>query len=279
MAKKRRAGAHRAPSRTAKKAKNVVGVILVIILTLALVAGVLALVFLLKPSENPAPSVQPSQTSEPTAYSITYRAVVDGVETDVPAFLYEQGGNYPTAYQTGAGVQISDLNGRARVIETSFGQSITGAHVEESSKIGYAFWGWYWDKDCTQALSGGAFTSAEARGDKTFYAKIETLATYSITYRAIVNGTETDVYAPLYEQGGNYPTNYTAGEAFPISDLKGRVYANVWTEYSEDNVSYAFHGWYLDRACTQEVTGFSMKTRGDKTLYAKISQSLWIGPY
>lgn len=37
-------------------------------------------------------------------------------------------------------------------------------------------------------------------------------AEYRIEYRAIENGEEKEIYPPLYQAGGNYPTTYETGK-------------------------------------------------------------------
>ncbi len=176
MAKKRRTGARRAPSRTARKAKRVGLGILAVFLIIAIIAGVgLTVFFLTQPKNVPTPNTPDALPTPPTAYTITYRAIMNGEETDVYAPLFKLDGQYPTTYKAGTAVHISDLNGRMSVSKADFygkgyenAHTVTGAYSEGNTD--YEFYGWYLDKECTREVVG--FTAAEARGDKIFYAKI-----------------------------------------------------------------------------------------------------------
>ena len=124
---------------------------------------------------------------------------------------------------------------------------------------------------------------------------------YRIEYRAIeIAGeerTEEEVYAPLYYEGGSYPTSYNFGEETEISDLKGRVTREPVPEgwgmdgaYTESgaffdpanpNREYQFEGGYLDAACTEELEGGKIPSdsAGDIVLYAKIRTNKWTDLY
>lgn len=116
-------------------------------------------------------------------------------------------------------------------------------------------------------------------------------AEYRIEYRAIENGEEKEIYAPLYQAGGNYPTTYETGKETEISDLNGRVTRtpapDLWggvcfetgafPDPQNPNKEYEFEGWYLDEKCTEELeNGIIPAGRtGNIVLYAKIQMSLW----
>lgn len=124
---------------------------------------------------------------------------------------------------------------------------------------------------------------------------------YRIEYRAIeIAGeerTEEEVYAPLYYEGGSYPTSYNFGEETEISDLRGRVTREpvpegwgmdgIYTESgaffdpANPNREYQFEGWYLDAACTEELEGGKIPSdsAGDIVLYAKIRTNKWTDLY
>ena len=111
---------------------------------------------------------------------------------------------------------------------------------------GYTFGGWY----DNEALSGEPVTeiSAEATGEKTYYAKW-TANTYKVTLN-----TKGGTIA-----GGKDVTNYTYGIATALP-----------TEQDITHTGFNFGGWYDNAAFSgAPVTGITTTDFGDKTYYAK----------
>lgn len=98
-------------------------------------------------------------------------------------------------------------------------------------------------------------------------------STYTITYRAVQDGAETDIDESFFKSDGNYPPTYTEGETVHISDLVAVIDVGAY----EDRT---FEGWYLDGACTQAFDGvIDSEGTNDLTLYAKISVGYWTKAY
>lgn len=120
--------------------------------------------------------------------------------------------------------------------------------------------------------------------------------TYTISYRMVTNGTEEEIYAPLFKRDGEYPIVYDSGDKITVSDLNGKVNVtpvpDSWgmsgayvssSEYSDPNNpnrSFAFYGWFLDSECTVPLSDNTIyNTSGNITLYAKVSVSSWTNYY
>ena len=112
---------------------------------------------------------------------------------------------------------------------------------EDPAKEGYAFDGWYFDKDVWKqpfAADSSLDTSLE---DMSVYAKF-TPVTYSISYE--VDGST-----------HNNPATYTIESSFDFADAQ--------------KAGYTFLGWYTDASFTTPIKAISAGTTGDMTLYAK----------
>lgn len=110
---------------------------------------------------------------------------------------------------------------------------------------------------------------------------------YKISYVGInqKTGDEIEIDAAMYDPNGNYPNTYVIGEGAKIDDLRGKMTYNedfgLWTgqevdDSNDSRKSYAFYGWYTDKALTKAFDGeISCRESGNVTLYAKISVSRW----
>ena len=106
----------------------------------------------------------------------------------------------------------------------------------------------------------------------------EIVNVYTITYRAIENGTETDIYAPLFREDGTYPVKYNEGDTVSISDLYGKDH--FFLDPNNNNRELSFMGWYLDKECQTPLDSIAAANlHGDITVYAKISVAIWTKPY
>ncbi len=93
-------------------------------------------------STAPTESVESSEeTPAPARYTITYMMASGGQLSNVPQLLIDDAGTYPTSYEEGAAVTVSDLRGRGN-----------GYVDPENSCKDYKFYGWYMDQACTQAV-------------------------------------------------------------------------------------------------------------------------------
>lgn len=242
---------------------------------LGVVLGCFAFVGCTKPSEP----IEPTPPT-PEVYTITYKAVIDGVEADISDAMYKQDGTYPKNYTKGVGATVSEL------------QDIT---VEEDS---YDFVGWYLDKNCAYAFQGISTTSM---GNATLYAKITVTKAsdpsnppadppseppadppseplkFAITYKAVAYSNIVDIPADMFDPNGSYPTEWKEGETLSVSALKdfSRNGGYPVTEYT----TYTFKKWYTDSACTSEFGGELKDLIGEVTLYAKMSVATWTRNY
>ncbi|MBQ8686023.1 MAG: InlB B-repeat-containing protein [Clostridia bacterium] len=205
----------------------------------------------------------------PEVYTISYKAVIDGTEADIPDAMYKEDGSYPTSYTKGVGATVSEL------------QDIT---VEEDT---YDFIGWYLDKNCVYAFGGISTTSM---GNATLYAKItvdETVTPppsvepeplkFAITYKAVAGTSIVDIPADMFDDNGSYPTEWNEGETLTVSALKD-FSANGGYPVSK-YTTYTFVKWYTDSACTSEFGGQLKDLIGEVTLYAKMSVASWTPNY
>ncbi len=116
------------------------------------------------------------------------------------------------------------------------GQQFT---LNEPTKRGYAFLGWYLEDEFTTEVTEIKDTD---NGDKVFYAKWE-INTYTVNY--------------VLSSGVNDPSNPLSVTVKDVISLK-----------APSREHYIFHGWYTDSACTIAVT--EIKNTGENlTLYAK----------
>ena len=117
-------------------------------------------------------------------------------------------------------------------------------HLQNPSKKGYTFAGWYSDKACTKPVET---ISKGSTGDKTLYAKWE-VKEYRITYNL---------------KGGKNSSKNPSG--YTVEDSK-------ITLKSPTRKGYTFKGWYSDAKCTKRVKTIQKGSTGNKTLYAKWSK-------
>lgn len=114
--------------------------------------------------------------------------------------------------------------------------------------------------------------------------------TYTVTYRAIEDGTERNVRSYLFDSKKSYPKEVSEGEALHVDDLRGKMTYEPWvlddgtvlqvaggSGYVDPNDStkeYEFLGWYTDKACSKAFVN-DREIKGDLVLYAKINVSHW----
>ena len=89
----------------------------------------------------------------PAQYAITYKAVTDGMISDIYEDMWEENGNYPDSYVQGENMEIDDLK----------------SFVPITASMDYDFNGWYFDPQLTVEFDGNF---DNVRGDVTLYAKI-----------------------------------------------------------------------------------------------------------
>ncbi len=148
----------------------------------------------------------------------------------------------------GATTEPSDQN-----VEFSFsvdGENYATITVTEEDKIqlpeaptkeGYAFDGWYLDKDVWKQPFTADSSLDISAGDMSVYAKFTPIA-YSISYE-MDGGTH------------NNPATYTIESSFEFANAQ--------------KAGYTFLGWYTDATYTTQIKSISAGTTGDMTLYAK----------
>ena len=96
--------------------------------------------------------------------------------------------------------------------------------------------------------------------------------TYSITYKAVEAGVVGEIHPLLFKANGNYPTEYRSVMGATVDELKEIVYPTR-------NEDIMFFGWYYDEACTLPFNGIiAPRTKGNITLYARISKAYWTDP-
>ena len=182
-------------------------------------------------------------------------------ETDIPQFLWQIDGNYPTSYQESSEQWVDDLRNFRKDDDTI-----------------YAFEGWYYDVEYTNELTDNVVDSA-CRGDITLYAKIVERAKTdtdvviaSITYKwkefdIIKEGIST--FPEGMVEDFTFPTEYEEGKAITLPTLK------KWKPNKD--VTYEFGGWYYESSHQNELlNGVIPATQtGNVTVYAAIS--IWVG--
>ena len=118
--------------------------------------------------------------------------------------------------------------------------------LEDASKDGYTFGGWYsdaaftTDNEVTEIATGST-------GHKEFFAKFSDAITYDIAYT--LDGGTNDA---------NNPADYTVETA-------------TITLADASKEGYTFEGWYSEAAFTNQVTEIATGSTGDISLYAKYS--------
>ena len=80
----------------------------------------------------------------------------------------------------------------------------------------------------------------------------------NVSYVGVIDGVIGEIPANMKDSAGAYPTKYMEGEGVEVDSL---INAG----------QYAFDGWYTDEACGNLFSEIDGDTRGDITLYAKIS--------
>jgi uncharacterized repeat protein (TIGR02543 family) len=158
----------------------------------------------------------PAWSASPTTYTITYHNVNGAANPN------------PTTY--------TSLDTRDAELE-----------LEELSRVGYTFNGWYTDSSLSDASKVTGIERG-GTGDREFWAKwgnIPSTGEYKITYRN-VNGA-----------ANPNPTTYTAAD-LPINlkDLTGRV-------------GYTFNAWYTDDTYKTVVKTIPANTTGNLELWAR----------
>ena len=90
---------------------------------------------------------------------------------------------------------------------------------------------------------------------------------YDVTYCAMLDGVRQEIPSDAWLTGGSYPTEYIHGETPAVSDLKETYDTTINTIAAR----VICEGWYTDGACTQPFLGITAQSRGDITLYAKLT--------
>ena len=124
---------------------------------------------------------------------------------------------------------------------TSYTIATANIKLQNPSKTGYRFKGWYSDKNCTKQVK---IIPKGSMGNKTLYAKWEVVK-YSIKYN--LNG------------GKNHSKNPTSYKV-TTSNIKLQ---------SPTRTSYKFKGWYSDKKYTKQVRTITKGSAGNIILYAK----------
>lgn len=118
--------------------------------------------------------------------------------------------------------------------------------LQEPSRNGYLFGGWYEDAALTKPAAG---ISKGSTGDKEFYAKWGDAVSYIISY---------------YLDGGannpDNPENYTVKDTIVLKE--------------PTKANYTFGGWYTDPNFTNRVKEIPEGTTGNKTFFAKWTEAI-----
>lgn len=113
--------------------------------------------------------------------------------------------------------------------------------LQNPTRKGYTFKGWYSDKKCTKKVTQ---IKKGSTGNKTFYAKWEKKK-YTITY--------------VLNKGKNNKKNPS----------KYYVTTSTIKLQKPTRSGYTFKGWYSDKKCTKKVTQIKKGSTGNLKLYAK----------
>ena len=170
--------------------------------------------------------------------------------------------------------------------KVKYGERI-GALPELPEKEDYIARGWLLDGDLL--TSDYVYRFWKNMKAEAWYEPI----TVTVTYKAIVDGKETEIYEGMYSAKGQYPTEVPLRSTLSVSDLLGKmtkgpelnwegfegtyVYSGIGVE-GPSGQEYEFWGWYLDKELTVPYEG-SLVVTEDVTLYADIVEVYWIGPY
>ncbi len=112
--------------------------------------------------------------------------------------------------------------------------------LEDPSKLGYTFEGWYSDAAYSTQVTE---ITADSKGNKDFYAKFE-IENYQLAYN-LNGGTNHE----------NNPATYTVEDAFTLE--------------AATKTGYTFDGWYTESTFENKLTEITAGTTGTKELYAK----------
>ena len=124
---------------------------------------------------------------------------------------------------------------------TSYKITTSTIKLQNPSRNGYTFKGWYSDSSYTKQVTT---IKKGSSGNKTLYAKWEAVK-YSITYK--LNGGKNNAANP---------ESYSATTATIALKNPSRE-------------GYIFKGWYSDKKCTKKVINIKKGSSGNKTFYAK----------
>ena len=91
----------------------------------------------------------------------------------------------------------------------------------------------------------------------------------TIAYFAVIDGEKTSIPNGMYKEDGKYPAKYTEGKETDIDDLQ---------DYSNDDYSYEFEGWFTDKEVSKAFEGITKDTTGTLTLYAKVVKTEIVPP-
>jgi uncharacterized repeat protein (TIGR02543 family) len=140
------------------------------------------------------------------------------------------------------------LNGGANDSRNPSSYTIESANISlnNPTRAGYTFGGWYSDSSLTTKVSS---ISKGSYGNKTLYAKWN-LTTYTITYT--LNGGTNDSANPA-----SYDITQNVKLATPTKE------------------GYYFAGWYSDKNLTTIVSSIKKGSTGNLTLYAKWNESTY----
>ena len=126
----------------------------------------------------------------------------------------------------------------------------TAAEINDPSREGYAFEGWYTDSEFATEFTG---ITAETTGNVELYAKWKQVV-FPINY-VLNDGVNSE----------KNPVSYTIGKAVTLAD--------------PSREGYAFEGWYTDSELTTEFAGITAETTGDVTVYAKWKKVVYAVAY
>lgn len=100
--------------------------------------------------------------------------------------------------------------------------------------------------------------------------KTEKSKSYEIAYRLVIDGeTKDEIPDYLKKDGGEYPTEYKAGNG-DVQNAEIILTIDALADsYETSDGKIVFQGWYVDETCLAPFKGVSNITVGDLTLYGK----------
>lgn len=152
-----------------KKKITLISIILTLVLALSLCVGLTASFY----GKKKAKKGSDQTVTVCTDYKIKYVAIQNGAETNIRSILWKKNGNYPQGYNHSEETVIDDLLGKMTLVEDG---ALAGVYYGEpvldpsNPYKDYSFFGWYLDKNCTEAFDG--VIAKHTVGDITLYAKI-----------------------------------------------------------------------------------------------------------